>query len=304
MTDIPTIDELNGRFGIAGIAQVLSGNGGLAKLRITAGAASAEIYLHGAQVTSWLPAGAEEVLFLSRQSRWKNGSAIRGGIPICFPWFRGKRDNAQAPAHGFVRTRAWELDSVSEQADGAVTATFSTGSDDSTRQWWPHEFRLTHRITAGRTLGLTLTAANAGATAFSFEEALHTYFRVGDAGRVHVRGLDQVRYLDNTDANRAKVQSGDVLFAAATDNAYLDAHGPAGLIDPALRRTLSTEKDNSATTVVWNPWQQGAAALSDLGDEEWREMACVEACNILNAAITLAPGERHTMGATLAVSAD
>ena len=246
---------------------MVSGNGGLPKVRVTTPSASAEIYLHGAQITSWQPAGAAEVIFLSARSHWQDGRAIRGGIPICFPWFRAKADDAQAPAHGFVRTREWRLDSVTTEEDGAVIVTCSTESDALTRRWWPHEFRIVHRVTIGRTLGLELTATNTGAAILSFEEALHTYFRVGEARNVRVRGLDQVMYLDNTDGNREKIQSGDVVFGGATDNAYLNAHGAVELVDPATHRALRTDKENSATTVVWNPWQQGAASLADLGDD-------------------------------------
>ena len=280
---------------------MVSGNGGLPKVRVTTPSASAEIYLHGAQITSWQPAGAAEVIFLSARSHWQDGRAIRGGIPICFPWFRAKADDAQAPAHGFVRTREWRLDSVTTEEDGAVIVTCSTESDALTRRWWPHEFRIVHRVTIGRTLGLELTATNTGAAILSFEEALHTYFRVGEARNVRVRGLDQVMYLDNTDGNREKIQSGDVVFGGATDNAYLNAHGAVELVDPATHRALRTDKENSATTVVWNPWQQGAASLADLGDDEWQWMACVEASNILGSSISLAPGQQHTMRATLSI---
>jgi len=295
-----TIDELNHRFGIPGIAQLLAGTGNLPRVRITTPAASAEIYLHGAQITSWRPSDSEEVIFLSDHSRWEDGLAIRGGVPICFPWFRAKADNPQAPAHGFVRTKEWRLDALIAKED-AVVMTLSTESDDSTRRWWPHEFRITHRIRIGKVLLMELIVTNTGSMPFRFEEALHTYFRVSDAQTVRVYRLDQVTYLDNTDANRAKLQSGDVVFTGATDNAYIDTHATAELIDLGLHRALRTEKGNSATTVVWNPWQQGAASLSDLGDDEWQHMACVEASNILTAAISLAPGQEHALSATLSV---
>jgi glucose-6-phosphate 1-epimerase len=301
MEELSQVDALNRRFGIPGIVQVVSGSGGLPKVRITTGSASAEIYLHGAQVTSWQPAGAEEAIFLSKHSHWKDGRAIRGGIPVCFPWFRAKADDPQAPAHGFVRSREWRLDSVTAEENGSVIVICSTESDESTRRWWPHEFRLVHRVTVGQALRLELIASNIGSAPLRFEEALHTYFRVGEARNVRVRGLDQVKYLDNADGNREKVQSGEVVFDAMTDNAYLNTHGAAELVDPTLHRTMTTDKENSATTVVWNPWQQGAASLSDLGDDEWRRMACVEASNILNAAVWLAPGQEHTMRATLSI---
>lgn len=299
MEELSQTGALNCRFGIPGIAQVVSGSGGLPKVRVTTGSASAEIYLHGAQVTSWQPAGAEEAIFLSEHSHWQDGRAIRGGIPICFPWFRAKADDPQAPAHGLVRSKEWRLDSVKTEESGSVIVTCSTESDESTRRWWPHEFRLVHRVTVGQVLRLELIASNIGSAPLRFEEALHTYFRVGEARNVRVRGLDQVKYLDNTDGNREKVQSGEVVFDAMTDNAYLNTHGAAELVDPAFHRTMRTDKENSATTVVWNPWQQGAASLSDLGNDEWRRMACVEASNILGSAVSLAPGQEHTMRATL-----
>jgi len=294
------IDALNRTFGIPNVVTVISGNGGLPKIRMTAPSASAEIYLHGAHVTSWQPANADEVLFVSTKSHWQDGRAIRGGIPICFPWFRSKADDPAAPAHGFVRTKEWRLDSV--KADGeSVVVVCSTESDESTQRWWAHSFRLTHIVSIGRFLKLQLVVANTGQTSFRFEEALHTYFRVSQVENVRIRGLDHVTYLDNVDENRKKTQSGDVILTGKTDNAYLDVHGAAELIDPALRRNLRTEKGNSATTVVWNPWQEGATSLSDLGDDEWRQFACVEASNILGSALSLAPGQEDGMQAILSV---
>ena len=295
------IDKWNERFGISGVAQVVAGQRGLAMVRVTAPAASAEIYLHGAQVTSWCPAGGNEVLFLSAESRWEDGRAIRGGIPICFPWFRGKADDAKAPAHGVVRTKAWDLLSVS-QGGGDVVVTLATESDDASRRWWPHEFRVVHRVTVGSRLGLELTVTNTGSGTLRFEEALHTYHRVGEAAQIRVTGLDGTAYLDNMDGNREKMQHGDVVMTGPMDNAYLNTRTTLEVIDPVLGRRIRTEKKNSITTVVWNPWETGAKALSDLGDDEWRQMACVEASNILGAAVELAPGEEHGMTAVISVT--
>jgi glucose-6-phosphate 1-epimerase len=295
-----TIKEWNERFGIPGVAEVVSGQGGLAAVRVTVAAATAEIYLHGAQVTSWKPIGAEEVLFVSAQSRWEDGKAIRGGIPICFPWFRGKADDAKAPAHGVVRTKEWELTGIAQDGD-VVTVTLATENDDAGRKWWPHEFRVEYRVTVAKDLGLALTVVNTGGSGMRFEEALHTYHRVGDAERVRVTGLDGTAYLDNMDGNREKLQAGDVMFTAQTDNAYLNTTGALEVVDPVLRRRIRTEKGNSQTTVVWNPWREGAKALADLGDEEWRQMACVEASNIIAYAVELGAGEKHTMTAVISV---
>jgi glucose-6-phosphate 1-epimerase len=292
--------EPNDGLSIPGIATVVAGNGGLAKVQISAPAASAEIYLHGAHVTSWQPAGFEEVIFLSAQSRWEDGRAIRGGIPICFPWFRAKADDAKAPAHGFARTRSWQLASLEQERD-SVVVTLTTKSDEASRQWWPYEFELRYRITVGAELRLELTVVNTGSVPFRFEEALHTYNRVGDAEDLRITGLDGAAYLDNRDGNREKRQQGDFSFVGATDNAYIDTGETVEILDPALYRRIRLEKQGSLTTVVWNPWSDGAAALADLGNDEWRQMACVEASNILGNAVTLAPGAEHIMTATLRV---
>jgi glucose-6-phosphate 1-epimerase len=294
------MDALNREFGIPNRVEVISGMGGLPKIRVTAPSASADIYLHGAQLTSWQPVNVEEVLFLSEHSSWQDGRAIRGGVPVCFPWFRSKADAPSAPAHGFVRTKEWRLESV--EFDGeSIIVICSTENDESTHRWWPHAFRLVHKLSIGQTLRLELNVANTGPASFRFEEALHTYFRVSRAESVSIRGLDRIAYLDNVDGNSKKTQSGDLIFTEKTDNAYIDVHSAADLIDPAWHRTIRTEKVNSATTVVWNPWQKGTASLGDLGIDEWRQFACVEAGNILGSAVSLAPGQEHLMQAIISV---
>jgi len=300
MVTDPTIDELNRRFAIASVAQVVSGNGGLPKVRVTTPEGTGEMYLHGAQVTSWKPAGAEEVIFLSQRAQWHEGIAIRGGIPICFPWFRAKADDPRAPAHGFVRTRAWQLESITRH-DGAVSVAMATASDADTRKWWPFDFRLVHRVTFGTKLKLELTVTNTGNGPLRFEEALHTYHRVGHIDTVRIIGLDGVSYLDNTDSNRELTQQGDIAITKQTDSAYLNTQHVIELIDGEQQRRIRTVKENSLTTVIWNPWQEGAKAMSDLGDEEWRYMACAEASNILGFAVDLAPSQQHTIRATLEV---
>jgi len=300
MSSFTPIEDWNERYAMPGMVQIVAGEGHLPKVLITAPAASAEIYLHGAQLTSWRPAGSEEVIFLSRHSRWEDGRAIRGGIPVCFPWFRGKADDPHAPAHGFVRTKSWELTSITQEQE-SVIATLETKCDEASRRWWPHEFRIVHRISVGSELKLELAVTNMEATPLTFEEALHTYYQVGDVEKTRVSGLDATHYLDNMDGNREKVQSGEILMTGPTDNAYLNTRDALELVDPLLRRRIQIEKKNSNTTVVWNPWQEGAKKLADLGDEEWRTMACVEGSNILGNAVALAPGETHTLEVTMRV---
>lgn len=290
-----------GRFGIAGVAEVVEGEGGLPKVHIRTPELVAEMYLHGAHVTSWKPAGAEEVLFLSSQVRWEDGSAIRGGVPICFPWFGRKLDDARAPQHGFVRTKAWRLESIA-QVGRAVTVSMFTESDGSTKAWWPADFRVIYRATFGAELSLELLVSNTGSTALRFEEALHMYHRVGDVREAQLLGLDRVQYLDKTDSNRQKTQYGEIVISSETDRIYLDTTGPMVLADPAMRRATQVRKENSRTTVVWNPWADKARGMSDLGDDEWARMFCVESSNVADFAVDLAPGQQHTMRALVSVA--
>jgi len=295
-----TIDELNASFGLGEKAYFTPGEGGLPCLRVQTPFATGELYLHGAQVKAWQPAQHKEVLFVSRHSRWEEGKAIRGGIPVCFPWFRNKSDDPKAPSHGFARTRSWQVASLVEEGDG-ITAALTTESDEATLRWWLHAFRATLRVHFGAQLIVSLTVTNTGKAPFSYEEALHTYHRVGDATQVAVSGLDGTTYLDNVDGNLRKAQHGDVIFTGPTDNAYMETHSTLLLHDPVMQRKLHIEKRGSRTTVVWNPWQSGAQALSDLGDTEWREMACVEASNILSGAVILEAGQTHTLETTISI---
>jgi glucose-6-phosphate 1-epimerase len=300
-----TVVELDRKLGIPGVARVSEGNSGLARVQITAAFGQGEMYLHGAQVTSWKPAGNEEVLFVSTKSRWEEGQAIRGGIPICFPWFRAKSDDPHAPAHGFVRTKQWQLESIVESENGenanGVTVTMFTQSDGHTRKWWPGEFRLVHRVTFGSELRLELVCMNTGTTPFPFEEALHTYNRIANIQDARLEGLDGVSYLDNTESNKEKTQRDDVIIASQTDSAYCNTQNEVDLLDANKKRRIRLRKEHSLSTVVWNPWSEGAARLQDLGDGEWSRFLCVEASNILDAAIQLAPGHEHRMAAVLTV---
>jgi len=293
------LQQLNDSFAIPGIAQIVPGNDGQPKIKITSVAASAEIYLHGAHLTSWIPAGAEEVLFLSSKAQYQDGKAIRGGVPICFPWFNAKTDDPKAPSHGLVRTKTWELDSITHEGN-AIAVTLSTASDEATRKWWPHEFRAEQRITISSHLQMELIVSNTGGGPLTFQEALHTYYRVGNVRYVRLVGLDHLSYLDNTEGNVEKLQYGDNTFTQRIDNAYLNTEAELELIDSSLKRRIRIAKQNSHNTVVWNPWAELAAGMADLGDE-WPHFVCVEAANIRANAVTLQPGEQHTMTAIIKV---
>jgi len=297
----PTPQDLNSRFAIPNAAQITADSSGHPAVRIATPQCSGEILLHGAQVTSWKPAGAQEVVFVSSKALYTEGKAIRGGIPICFPWFRAKSDDRQAPAHGFVRTKLWTLDSIEKNA-GAITVTMSTQTDADTKKWWPHDCRAVLQATFGTELNLAFTVTNTGAAPFRFEEALHTYHTVGDIYKARVSGLDGVSYLDNTKSNIEKKQSGNVTISGPTDSAYLTSQSTFDVLDPANNRRIHVIKQNSNTTVIWNPWIEAAHSMADFGDDEWQTMLCAEAANIMANAVDLAPAKSHTLTVTMSVA--
>ncbi|MGA2810764.1 MAG: D-hexose-6-phosphate mutarotase [Candidatus Acidiferrum sp.] len=297
------IAELDRRFGISGAVRVVADQAGNAVLRIATEKCLAAIHLHGAQVTSWKPAGTGEVIFLSSKARFAEGQAIRGGIPICFPWFRAKADDPRAPQHGFARTRLWALDSVENRGAEGIAVAMSTASDPATRELWPHDFRARLSATFGSKLQLEFAVTNTGARPFRYEEALHTYHHVGDVRKARVRGLEGASYLDNTDGNREKKQTGEVSIPRAADMAYLASPHALELLDPELKRSIHIVKQNSASTVIWNPGEDAAQKMSDLGAREWEKFLCAEGANILADAVELGAKENHTMAVTISVNA-
>ena len=295
------ISESNQRFGIPGIVKIVPGHGGLARVEITSPSSQGEMYLHGAHVTSWKPSNEEEVLFVSSQSQWNDSRPIRGGVPVCFPWFSSKADDANAPMHGFARTTPWQLESIIQTGD-AVTVSMFIESDDATKKWWPADFRAVHRATFGTELTLELDVVNTGKTSFRFEEAQHTYFRVGNIETVLVKGLDGVNYIDKLDNKQIKTQSDSIAITAETDRIYLNTDAAVDIEDPALHRQITIVKENSMSTVVWNPWIQKAKAMPDFGDSEWPQMICIETCNVGDSVVELTPGQHHQMRSIVQIS--
>ncbi len=294
------IAELDRRYAVPGRARVTAGRGGLARITAQSKSGSGEIYLHGGQVTSWTPAGFGDVLFVSREARWEEGRAIRGGIPVCFPWFGAKADNPQAPAHGFVRLLPWHIESIAATADAVVVHLFTTSTDE-TRRLWPADFRLQLAATFGASLRLGLTVTNTGTSDLTCEEALHTYFAVGDVRRIRLHGLDGGRYVDKVGGSHERVQEGDIGFTGETDRIYQETVAMVEIDDPVAGRRIHIAKSHSDCTVVWNPWIGRAKALSDFGDDEWPGMVCVETCNVSPSLVTVAPGQQHTMSADITV---
>lgn len=294
---------LNDRFGIPGLVKIEPGNGGLTRIVVTSPLAGAEVYLHGAHVTQFQPAGQQPVLWMSRSSWFEPGKPIRGGVPICFPWFGPRANDPKSPAHGSARLREWTIDSIAKGSAGEVVIALSLRTDAATRALWPHDVTLRHVITIAAGLTMQLEVANTSQASIRFEEALHTYLTVGDVKQISLEGLGGTTYLDKAGGAMQRVQQSDpiIRFTGETDRVYFDTQATCVVTDPALKRKIEIAKSGSNATVVWNPWIAKAKAMPDFGDDEWPGMVCVETVNAMQHAVELAPAAKHTMTAMVRV---
>jgi glucose-6-phosphate 1-epimerase len=295
-------EELATEFGIAGVLDFVSTQHGLVKAAISLDGVVGELYLQGGQVTAWRLQDERPILFTSAKSAFAPGKAIRGGIPIIFPWFGPSRHAPAAPQHGFARTATWHLDGVEAARSKSLTMTLSLMDSDVSSTIWPEPFRAIYTVTFAQTLSLRLTVQNRARHRIVFEEALHTYYAISDISDIAISGLAGTTYIDKTDAARRKAQATDlVTITAETDRVYLDTPAQCAIEDRGWRRRVVIEKDGAASAVVWNPWAEKAAAMADLGDPGWRGMVCVEAGNIAGNQVLLAQDGEHQMSTIISV---
>ena len=232
----------------------------------------ASVALQGAHLLSWKPAGEEEVLWLSGNTPFKNGVALRGGVPICWPWF-GPSAQQGLPSHGFARNLPWALKGHDED-DNGVVLTFALKSSDATRQYWPHEFTLLARFKLGKTCEIELEAHGE----FETTSALHTYFNVGDIAAVMVSGLGD-RYIDKVkNAEEGVLSNGTETFPDRTDRVYLNAETCSVIHDDALNRNIDVTHHHNSNVVAWNPGPALSVSMGDMPDDGYKTFVCVETC--------------------------
>lgn len=279
---------------IGGAMRFEPGDGGLTRAVIDTDACRGAMYLHGAHVTRWKPAGTDEVLFVSKQADFAEGRAIRGGVPVCFPWFGPHPSDPTAPAHGLARTIPWELQRTVQDGDNvALELTTTLGP-----------LHAHYRASFGHTLTLSLTAANRGPETQTITEALHTYLAVADARHVHVTGLGGATYQDKTRDNQRFIQDEpDLRLLGETDRVYLDTDATCVLHDPGRQRRIIVAKQGSRSTVIWNIGPEKVTNMNDMADDEWPRYCCIETANALDNVVTLEPGTSHTLTQIIRVEA-
>ncbi|MDD3516862.1 MAG: D-hexose-6-phosphate mutarotase [Chromatiales bacterium] len=287
---------LNERFGIAGKLSFREAAAGIVVAEIDNAQAVASICLQGGHVMSWRPKSqAEPVVWLSPLAKLAPSKSIRGGVPVCWPWFGPHAKESGYPGHGFARTVPWNVTATGSAESGATRIVLELEPNEQTRAMWPHESRCVIEILVGETLKISLVTDNLGEDAFVIGEALHTYFRIGDIADVRVLGLDGCAFVDKVDDGKRKTQEGAVTFDGETDRVYLDTTAECTIEDPRLKRRIRIAKDGSASTVIWTPWAEKADKMGDFGPDGWRAMVCVESANALDDVVKVPAGERHTL---------
>ena len=288
--------EILRRFEIPGRVTILEGNGDLPKVEVNADDGSAEVYLHGAHVTDFQVKGEPPLLFTSQCSRFARNQPIRGGIPIILPWF-GPREGE--PAHGFARLVDWELHETVSLPNGGATLRFHLPETSANAMWPPFTANYIVTVTNKLTLELVITNRSRDQQ-FTFENCLHTYFHVEDIGKVSVVGLKGAMYLDKADGHAQKTENADtIVISSEVDRTYLDTSGTVEIRDASLRRKILVEKSGSNSTVVWNPWIAKSQQMPDFGDDEYKQMVCVESGNVGRNKISLAPGHSSVLRVVL-----
>ena len=298
-----TLEALNAEHAIADQLRFVAGPDGLPLVQVRNAHAEAVVSLHGAQVLSFRPVGASaDVLFVSERAHFQTGKAIRGGVPICWPWFGADPQGLGRPSHGIARTRVWSVWDTASTPDGETQITLGLVDTPETMAVWPHAFHLAMEITVGARLRLALTTRNTGEAPFTITQALHSYFAVGDIAMTTVTGLDGCHYIDKAAGGAVKQQAGEVAFAAEVDRIYTGAPAELAVEDRALQRTVRIHAEGSRTAVVWNPWATLAAGMADLRDDEYRRFVCVETANAGDEVVTVPPGGEHRLVAEFGLS--
>ncbi len=288
------IAELNEKYRIHNTLTFVSEPDTLPAIYIANDAATAKISLHGAQILSYTPRYHKDILWVSKKSYFADGKPIRGGIPICCPWFGAHPSDSKLPLHGFARLFSWNVIDT-KAIDGDTTRiTFELCDNSNTKQLWPYDFCFTFTAIIGKELHAALTIQNRNNEPVTITAALHSYFNISDITKIAIHGLENVTYTDSLTGEKSKENS-PIIINKEIDRVYHDFSGDCMIDDSVLYRTIKISKEGSNSTVVWNPWIAKSERMPDFGNDEYKTMICVETTNALDDAVTIKPFESHTL---------
>jgi len=298
------VSELNNKYSIDEILDITEEHSGFPFIKIKNQYASAVISLYGGQVLSYAPCDTDELLFLSDKAFYETGKAIKGGVPICWPWFGGDPEGKGRPAHGFARNSLWRLESTEQIEGGETKVVISLLPNEVSNKLFPFEFKLSLTVVIGKELKLELTTQNIDDKLFDITQALHTYFSVKDIDDVEVLGLDGSSYLDkakNNTGDENRSQKGDVAFMGEVDRIYLDAPNDLKIQQKALKKITGIKSSNNKTAVIWNPWKELCEQSADLKEDDYKRFVCVETANAADDVIRIMPGEKFVLQAIYSI---
>lgn len=298
-----TLTELNQRFAISNHVQFKEIADGIIIAEVSNQHANSNIALQGAHIATWQPRGQEPVIWLSPYAKFAPGKSIRGGVPICWPWFGPHATDSKLPGHGYARTVMWEVLETRALADGSTFLRFGLIETDATRAQWPHASSAQLEVTVGKALRVELVTQNNSQEAFILGEALHTYFQISDVAQMTLRGLEGCDYLDKVGEPARRTQQGGIVIESEVDRVYVDTPTDCVIEDKGLKRAIRIAKTGSRSTVVWNPWTEKANKMGDFGENGFRGMVCVESANAFDNLVTVKPGETHRLAVVYSVEA-
>ena len=293
-----SIEELNKQFGIKDCLHFTQNEAGFVMIDINNECARAQISSYAGQILSFKPhTQSEDVLFLSDKAVYRQGKAIRGGTPICWPWFGDDTSGFARPSHGFVRNQQWNVLASKQMTDGRTQVTLGLNDSKSSLAVWYYKFELVLTITVGETLEIELSTTNKDNKSFDITQALHSYFKISDVDNIVIKGLDSKDYLDKLEGFNLKNQSGDITVSEEVDRIYQYTPKHVLLVDKGLGRTIRISSSGSAATVVWNPWSTSVEKMADLDKMSYRQFVCIETANAAEDKHTIQAGETHTITA-------
>ncbi len=292
------IEHLNREYGIKGHLKIDKGNGHLPFIFINNKRASAIISLHGAQILSYKPhREAEDLLFVSQNSWYEEGRAIRGGIPLCWPWFGPDPLNLKRPDHGFVRNGLWRILSTEASSDSVTKIVFQYENTEKSLEYWPQAFMLKLEVIISDTLSLNLITHNTGDHPFTITQAIHTYFNIGHINEVEILGLDKSTYRNKFDISGEHQQTGKLTFNAEVNRIHKNVEEYLYINDNAFNRKITITSNHNKTVVVWNPGANLPPNITDLESTDYQRFVCIESGNVSSDTIEILPNCEFSLSA-------
>lgn len=284
------VKRLNHDYGLPGQLEFNQGKGGFTFVTVSNRSATALISLYGGQVLSFRPVDdLKDILFLSKMAQFEQGRAIRGGIPICWPWFGQDPENLHRPNHGFARTQHWSVVGTEAISAFETRLTVSLLATSESRSVWPYEFELMLDITVARELNLELVTRNVSRKPFVLSQAFHPYLKIGHIDHVQLHGLDKCRFIDRLAKDKEKIQYGPLNFEEEVERIFTSVRNEQIIDDALLNRRIRITSLDSEQIVVWNPWVEKSAGMPDLNAGDYQHFLCIEPGHVANGAIEVQP---------------